>query len=403
MASFRNLNVRAGSWVLLLAIGVVVSAAWGVYAWRFLGSQSPQDSIESALADADAIDTPNGSGDNHGITSLRASTPGAESRASDTRRTGLTSPDIGVNLRAANGEPRRQPSEPENTVGVNAPVSLQSRPKEMELHQTPPRETEVSETPGEGAPKTESRHNKGIVAGRRALAKGELHTARLALSAALRDDLSPADETFARAELERLADALTFSRTVSPNDPLASTHIVSSGESVAVIANRYKITPGLLVSLNPLSDPSRIRVGQRLKVLHGPFHAVIDKSAHRMDVYLGDVFLRSFRVGLGTNGGTPLGTWSVRNKLENPEWADPSTGRLYLADDPENPIGERWIGLHGVEGECVGRTGFGIHGTIDPASIGENMSMGCIRMAPDDVALTYDLLLGHHSKVTIQP
>jgi len=45
---------------------------------------------------------------------------------------------------------------------------------------------------------------------------------------------------------------------------------------------------------------------------------------------------------------------------------------------------------------------YGIHGTIDPASIGENMSMGCIRMLPKDVALVYDLLVNKHSRVTIR-
>ncbi|MFH1418306.1 MAG: L,D-transpeptidase family protein [Planctomycetota bacterium] len=390
LASFRN--ARAGSWVILLAIGVVVTAAWGVYAWRFLGSQSPQDSNETAVAEAGAAAPSQASGDN-GITSLRAATPGTESHTQPAGGAGLTAPDIGVNLRPTNGEPGRRSSRTQSDVGVNAPVSVHSQSEEMQLR----------ETPAEVAPEPDSRHNKEVESGRSALARGDLHAARVALSAALRGDLSRADEVFARAELERIADAITFSRTVSPNDPLASTHIVSSGESIAIIANRYKVTPGLLISLNLLSDPSRIRVGQRLKVLHGPFHAVIDKSDHRMDAYLGDIYVRSFRVGLGTNGGTPLGTWSVRNKLMNPEWADPSTGHLYLADDPENPIGERWIGLHGLEGECVGRTGFGIHGTIDPASIGENMSMGCIRMVPDDVAFMFDLLLSRHSRVTIRP
>jgi len=390
LTTFRN--TRVGSWVVLLAIGVVVAAVWGVYAWRFLGPESPQDSNETAVAEAGAAGPSQVSGDN-GITSLQAATPGNESLAQSARGAGLTSPDIGVNLQPKNGEPGRWSSNSESAVGVNTPASLHSQSEEMQLR----------ETPAEASPTPDSRHSREVESGRSALARGDLHAARVALSAALRGDLSPADEAFARAELERIADALTFSRAASASDPLAGTHVVSSGESVAIIAKRYKVTPGLLISLNRLSDPSRIRVGQRLKVVHGPFHAVIDKSGHRMDAYLGDVYLRSFRVGLGTNGGTPLGTWSVRNKLKNPEWADPSTGHLYLADDPENPIGERWIGLHGLEGECVGRTGFGIHGTIDPASIGENMSMGCIRMVPDDVAFMFDLLLGRHSRVTIQP
>ncbi|MFQ5411724.1 MAG: L,D-transpeptidase, partial [Phycisphaerae bacterium] len=113
--------------------------------------------------------------------------------------------------------------------------------------------------------------------------------------------------------------------------------------------------------------------------------------------------IRSFRVGLGTNGGTPLGRWFVKNKLENPAWTDPGTGRYYAAADPDNPIGERWIGIECVEGGCLGREGFGIHGTIEPQSIGENMSMGCVRLVPEDVALLYDLLVERHSHIDIRP
>ncbi len=97
-----------------------------------------------------------------------------------------------------------------------------------------------------------------------------------------------------------------------------------------------------------------------------------------------------------------MGTWSVRSKLINPSWTDPATHQHYYAEDPDNPIGERWIGLHGEAGEAVGKVGFGIHGTIDPASIGENFSMGCIRLLPDDVALVYDLLVSGHSRVIIE-
>ena len=155
--------------------------------------------------------------------------------------------------------------------------------------------------------------------------------------------------------------------------------------------------------MNKVSEPNRLQSGHRLKVIHGPFRAVIDKSDHRMDIYVGEVFVRSFHVGLGQNGYTPMGVWVVNNKLRNPSWTDPVTNRHYLADDPDNPIGERWIGMQGVDGDALGKTGFGIHGTVDPGSIGQDRSMGCIRLSAGDVNLVFDMFVMQHSQVVIRP
>jgi lipoprotein-anchoring transpeptidase ErfK/SrfK len=92
----------------------------------------------------------------------------------------------------------------------------------------------------------------------------------------------------------------------------------------------------------------------------------------------------------------------VLNKLTNPGWTDPTTHRTYSPDDPKNPIGEHWIGLEGLEGEAVGKTGYGVHGTIEPQSIGRNESLGCIRLLNEDVARVYELLTPGRSTVIVR-
>src|SRR5439155_21861230 len=120
----------------------------------------------------------------------------------------------------------------------------------------------------------------------------------------------------------------------------------------------------------------------------------------RLDIYAGSpddaaawTFIKSFKVGLGESNSTPVGTFVVKNssKMINPPWTNPKTGEKFLADDPKNPIGERWIGIEG-QGDAKQFTGFGIHGTVDPESIGKMKSMGCVRMASADVEVVYDLL-----------
>jgi LysM repeat protein len=206
-----------------------------------------------------------------------------------------------------------------------------------------------------------------------------------------------------RRDLATISEKLVFSRVASPGDPLARMHEIASGESLYVLAKRHKLTIDFLAKINQLQQKSMIRAGQRLKVVDGPFRAVVRKSQHRMDLFLKDQYVRSYTVGLGMDDGTPIGEWEVTTKQVNPAWTDPRDGQHYRPDDPTNPIGEHWIGLDCVAGECIGRSGFGVHGTVEPESIGGDMSMGCVRMLPDDIAEVYDLLVPRHSIVEIVP
>jgi lipoprotein-anchoring transpeptidase ErfK/SrfK len=62
------------------------------------------------------------------------------------------------------------------------------------------------------------------------------------------------------------------------------------------------------------------------------------------------------------------------------------------AEDPNNPLGERWIGL--------GKN-MAIHGTNRPENIGRTDLPGCISLSETDVVEVYDILsLG--SQVTIR-
>ncbi len=386
MARLRSM--RAGSWPVLVGGGLLAAAAGGFYAWRFADSTTPPPDHLAAITAADGSSTPEATptADHERITPLRAARPEAEVGRRSARPGPNAGRDVSPSAPAASWAGRDAARGP-SPITVNAPPSP-GQGLEMTIGRVQPRPS--------GSPL------QALQAGRTALTRGDLISARASLSAALRHPLADSEARFARAELLRVADALLFSRTALPDDTLTGIHVVGSGETLGIIARRYRVAPELLAAINQLANPDQINVGARLKVIHGPFHARIDKTDHRMDLFLGDILVRSFHVGLGTNGGTPLGTWSVRSKLINPSWTDPATHQHYYAEDPDNPIGERWIGLHGEAGEAVGKVGFGIHGTIDPASIGENFSMGCIRLLPDDVALVYDLLVSGHSRVIIE-
>ncbi|MCL4741935.1 MAG: LysM peptidoglycan-binding domain-containing protein [Phycisphaerales bacterium] len=252
-----------------------------------------------------------------------------------------------------------------------------------------------------------------LAAAERSLTENKPVVARELLNRALRDStLSAADAAAVRDRLARLNDDLVFSPKVHTDDPLSATYVVKSGDSLERIARRNDLAVDwrLLQRVNRLANPNRIQEGQSLKLVRGPFHAVVSKSAYRLDLYAGPpadesawVYIRSFPVGLGEGDSTPTGRFVVKrgSKLIDPHWVNPRTGQRFDKSDPMNPIGERWIGIEGLGDDAV-KTGYGLHGTIEPHSIGRQMSMGCVRLLADDVELVYEMLAEGVSRVTIR-
>ncbi len=269
---------------------------------------------------------------------------------------------------------------------------------------------------GRPAATTSSRASTAVIEQAKGLiAQNELLDARTLMSRALADpSTTPAGRQALRDELTGLNETLVFGPRIIPGDPMVEEYTIASGDTLGRITRRRELGVHwkLVQRVNRISRPERIRVGQKIKLVRGPFHAVVDKSEYRVDIYHGPpseparwVYITSRTVGLGEAGSTPTGTFVVRqdSKLENPAWVNPRDGReQYGRDDPENPIGEHWIGLEGV-GDAAAIEGYGLHGTIDPGSIGKQKSMGCVRLLADDIALMYELLEEGASVVKIVP
>ena len=156
---------------------------------------------------------------------------------------------------------------------------------------------------------------------------------------------------------------------------------VKFGDRLEKLAAPYRVSWQYLAQLNNIA-PRSIREGQKLKVIKGPFSAYVDLSDFELTVHAHGYFVRRYTVGIGKMNSSPLGKFKVLNKVENPEYTDPQ-GRRVAPDDPTNPLGEYWLDI----GDS-----FGIHGTIEPKSIGKAASRGCVRMHNDDVAQVYHLL-----------
>ena len=246
------------------------------------------------------------------------------------------------------------------------------------------------------------------------IARNDPLAARQALWDAMRmPGLDDAAFSVLRTRLTTLNEDLLFGPVRRAGDPLSKAYTVRAGDALSRIARRESLGTHwrLIQRVNGLSAPEKIRVGQTLKIVPGTFHAVVDKSEFRLDLYHGEperpedwVFIRSFDVGLGEGDSTPIGQFIVRadGKLENPGWVNPrNPAEKFGRDDPDNPIGDFWVGLDGL-GDAAAYAGYGLHGTIDPDSIGRERSMGCVRMRSDDIALVYELMTEGRSLVRIK-
>lgn len=196
---------------------------------------------------------------------------------------------------------------------------------------------------------------------------------------------SPEERESLIPRLERMAKALYFDKQPQYFEP----YVVQPGDQLRLIAKKHKLSWEYLSFLNHV-EPQKIRAGQKLKVVPGPFGARISLSRYQLVVHLDGSYVKRYQVGVGKDGLTPVGTFKVQDKMVDPTYYGPDG--VIAHDDPQNPLGERWIDL----GDH-----YGIHGTIGSQGIGKNESQGCIRMRNDDVAEVYDFL-SLDSKVTIE-
>ncbi len=119
---------------------------------------------------------------------------------------------------------------------------------------------------------------------------------------------------------------------------------------------------------------------------------VIDTSNHFLYVVFENQTALRYGVGVGRDGFRWYGRARIDRKALWPRWVPPPEMRKRQPELPEsveggpgNPLGPRAMYLYrkGID------LGYRLHGTLEPWSIGTNVSSGCIRMFPEDVIDLY--------------
>jgi lipoprotein-anchoring transpeptidase ErfK/SrfK len=110
-------------------------------------------------------------------------------------------------------------------------------------------------------------------------------------------------------------------------------------------------------------------------------YIVVNKAYHLLFVEENEKIVKIVPVTIGKGGEseTPVGTFTIRSIVHNPNWY--FNGKAYkpYIEDYENGLGVCWMGLS--------LPSYGLHGTNEPFSPGRDRSHGCVRMNNKDISM----------------
>lgn len=178
------------------------------------------------------------------------------------------------------------------------------------------------------------------------------------------------------------------------------------------VARRFDLGYTQLIAANRNVSAWAPGTGRRIKLPsfyilpYAPHEGIVVNLAEQRLFYYppGGRTVETFPVGIGLNlNMTPLGTTRVVSKEANPTWYPPQSIRAEepslpgaVPPGPNDPLGD--FALH------LSWPSYLIHGTNLPDGIGRNVSHGCIRLYPEDIATLFHAVpVGTPVRVVNQP
>ncbi len=189
-------------------------------------------------------------------------------------------------------------------------------------------------------------------------------------------------------------------------------YVVNQGDVFPDIARHFDVGYTALVTANPGVDTWSPGAGREITIPSlyilpdAPRQGIVINLAQWRLFYFppGSDRVETYPLGLGIIGKkTPLGATRVVGKEPNPAWYPPPSIRAerpelpaVVPPGPQNPLGA--FALH------LGWPNYLIHGTNKPDGVGRNVSHGCIRLFPEDIARLFDAVaVGTPLRVVDQP
>ena len=199
---------------------------------------------------------------------------------------------------------------------------------------------------------------------------------------------------------------------------VVTTAVAEHEDTLLDIGRRYGVGYEEIIAANPGIDPWLPGAGTEV-VIPGRFilpdaprdGIVVNLPEHRLYYFPPAQpgqprVVRTYPISTGKmDWKTPLGLTKVVSKQERPNWNPPESVRLehiakgdplpkVVPPGPDNPLGEYAMRLGIPSGAYL------IHGTNRPAGVGMQVTHGCIRMFPEDIAEFFSMV-PVHTKVNL--
>ncbi|MGI9516583.1 MAG: L,D-transpeptidase family protein, partial [Pirellulaceae bacterium] len=168
-------------------------------------------------------------------------------------------------------------------------------------------------------------------------------------------------------------------------------YVVSGSDTLESLAAQWQVPAQLIYNVNSskIGDPANLVPGTELKVIQGPFNAVVNIDRQELTLFLSGMYAGRFPVDLGEDGGgVEHGQFVVQQKQSGKEYTDPA-GQTIAAGAGNNPYGRFWIELN---------ENLGIHESNPQNGPGDRR--GSIRLGSRDAQDVFGIL-SHGSQVTI--
>lgn len=165
--------------------------------------------------------------------------------------------------------------------------------------------------------------------------------------------------------------------------PASKYYEVKPGDALFKIAKEFNTTAELIAKINMLKSEV-IRPGAKLKIWTGKFSVLVDKSQNILILKSDGEIIKTYTVSTGKNNSTPVGVFKIKDKIVNPPWFKPGASEPIPPGNPENILGTRWMGFN--------LASYGIHGTTEPQTLGQQVTNGCVRMKNEEVEELFSLL-----------
>ncbi len=265
---------------------------------------------------------------------------------------------------------------PMPTIPPSDQVALEATEPPVPTQQLPESQASPNQVPAQPSASLFSTTRVSVQA---ALDRGQLSQALLMLSDWYGDPSLSSTET---QEVNQLLGQLAGSVIYSTEPRLEPLHMVQAGEKLQYIAQKYNVPWQLLAKINSIADPDQIQPGQKLKVVQGPFSALIDLSERRLTLKLDRRYAGQFSIEVDPTTSIEEGLWTINQKLLTPSIARPAMNSPVTGNE------ERTILLTNSSG---GSNQIAILRGANTSAPGDPMGR-VIRLQPSEVEDVFDIL-----------